>query len=57
MKFHHVGILVEDLIHSSIEYKNLGFTVCKNSYNIQSQKVKVRFVKNKGGGFIELVQC
>lgn len=57
LKFHHVGLLVDDLEFSIRHYSDLfGETNISKVYKINSQKVNVCFVKVGDGSYIELVE-
>ncbi len=57
LEFHHVGLLVEDLDFSILQYVELfGKEYVSDIYQVESQKVKVCFVKNGVNSYIELVQ-
>jgi methylmalonyl-CoA/ethylmalonyl-CoA epimerase len=57
LKYHHVGLLVESIEESIEHYSALfGKFNVSDIFVIQSQKVKVCFVKNAHDSYIELVQ-
>lgn len=57
LAFHHVGLLVESIDEALIHYTALfGSKNMSAIFTIESQKVKVCFVKNAENSFIELVQ-
>jgi methylmalonyl-CoA/ethylmalonyl-CoA epimerase len=57
LSFHHVGLLVESIEDSIVQYAALfGSDSISNITTIESQKVKVCFVKISEASFIELVQ-
>lgn len=57
LKFHHIGLLVEDLNFSIQQYTLLfGEKNMSKVYNINSQEVSVCFVKIGDNNYIELVQ-
>ena len=57
LAFHHVGLLVESIDEALIHYIALfGSKNMSAIFTIESQKVKVCFVKNAENSFIELVQ-
>ncbi len=56
-QYHHVGLLVESIEESMVHYNALfGSNNISEVFVIQSQKVKVCFVKNAPDSYIELVQ-
>ena len=57
LKFHHTGLLVEDIEYSLQHYIALfGSDSISEIYTVSSQKVKVCFVKNGSNSHLELVQ-
>ncbi len=57
LKFHHVGLLVENMEYSIEQHAALfGAANISKVYQINSQKVNVCFVKISDGTFIELVE-
>lgn len=57
MRFHHVGLLVDDLEFSLNNYRILfGNENISDIFKVTSQKVKVCFVKVGDNSHIELVQ-
>ncbi len=57
LKFHHVGLLVENIEFSLLHYTELfGKQNISKVYEVTSQMVKVCFVKVGDGSYIELVE-
>jgi methylmalonyl-CoA/ethylmalonyl-CoA epimerase len=57
LHYHHVGLLVESIEESIAHYRTLfGSSNISDIIFIQSQKVKICFVKNAPNSYIELVQ-
>lgn len=57
LQFHHVGCLTKNIEGTKKMYASaLGLTATSETYNITSQKVKVCFIKNASGTYIELVE-
>ena len=57
LKFHHIGLLVENLEFSMRQYSNLfGEQNISKVHEIHSQKVNVCFVKVGDDSYIELVE-
>jgi len=57
LSFHHVGLLVESIENSVQQYSDLfGKANISGIINIESQRVKVCFVKISDTDFIELVE-
>ncbi len=57
LRFHHVGLLVENIKSSLLHYTGLfGVQNISNVYEITSQKVKICFVKVGDDIYIELVE-
>ena len=57
MRFHHIGLLVDDINHSIINYSSLfGVQNISEIFTINSQKVRICFVKIGTNEFIELVE-
>jgi methylmalonyl-CoA epimerase len=57
LQYHHVGLLVESIEESMVHYTALfGSNNISEIFVIQSQKVKVCFVKNAMDAYIELVE-
>ncbi len=55
--FHHIGLLVENIEQSVDQYAALfGGSSISECISVESQKVKVCFVRNSADTFIELVE-
>ncbi|AWI25670.1 VOC family protein [Flavobacterium pallidum] len=57
LKFHHTGLLVKDMDAAVIYYgKIFGKDAISGIFDIKTQSVKVCFIENGSGSFLELVQ-
>jgi len=57
LTFHHTGLLVKSIEKSLEHYSKIfGLKNISKTYNVQSQGVKVCFIKNGVGSYLELVE-